>query len=106
MMESLTVPDRLALLSILPSQGDITTIKIVRKLREELSFTEQEHEQYGIVVEEGKVTWNESVNGVCKDIEVGRKAVDVIVVALQGLDENKRLEPGHTDIWDRFVTDD
>lgn len=38
----LTTVERIKLLEILPPQGDILTLKIVRKLRETLSFNEDE----------------------------------------------------------------
>lgn len=47
----LTIAERLQLLNVLPPQGDIITIKIIRKLRETLSPNEQEHEEYGFVHE-------------------------------------------------------
>lgn len=38
----LTILERTKLLDVLPPQGDILTIKILRKLRETLSFSEEE----------------------------------------------------------------
>ena len=43
----LTTVERLKLLEILPPEGDILTLKILRKLRETLSFTEDELESIG-----------------------------------------------------------
>ena len=48
----LAVLERLKLLEILPREGDITTIKICRDLREALSFKENEHAEFGIEVRE------------------------------------------------------
>jgi len=39
----LSVFERMILLNTLPAEGDLTTLKIVRGLRESLSFTEEEH---------------------------------------------------------------
>ncbi len=38
----LTLEERMNLMKILPPQGDILTLKIVRKLRESVSFSEEE----------------------------------------------------------------
>lgn len=38
----LTILERLKLLEALPPQGDLLTLKIIRKLRESLSFSEEE----------------------------------------------------------------
>ena len=41
----LTIPERLVLITILPPEGDYLTLKLVRKLKESLSFSEEEHKQ-------------------------------------------------------------
>ena len=43
----LTTVERLKLLEVLPSEGDILTLKILRKLRETLSFNEEELKEIG-----------------------------------------------------------
>jgi len=55
----LGVGDRLILLSILPREGDITTLKIVRELRENLSFDEAEHKELQLTSEGDTVRWND-----------------------------------------------
>ena len=42
----LTVGERLILLSVLPEEGDFTTLKVVKDMRMNLSFTEEEHKEY------------------------------------------------------------
>ncbi len=44
----LTIAERIKLLEALPPQGDILTLKILRKLRETLSFSEQELKSFDI----------------------------------------------------------
>ena len=105
MTEALTVQDRIALLSILPAQGNITTLKIVRQLREDLSFTEDEHKQYGIVMEDSRILWDASLNGQTADVKIGLKAREVIVASLNDMDRKKKLEDGHVGIWNRFMED-
>lgn len=39
----LNVMERITLISLLPESGNFVTLKIVRKLRETLSFSEEEH---------------------------------------------------------------
>lgn len=43
----LTIQERVKLLEILPAQGDLLTLKILRKLRETLSFSEEELTKFG-----------------------------------------------------------
>ena len=49
MKAKLTLSDRFALLSILPAEGNFATLKIVRKVREQLSLTEAEIKEYGVI---------------------------------------------------------
>ena len=61
MKVKLSIANRLSLLGLLPEQGDITTIKIIRELREELSFTAEEHELIKFKPTGGnKVLWDDA----------------------------------------------
>jgi hypothetical protein len=101
----LTVMDRLLLLGLLPAEGDITTLRIVRKLREDLSFSEQEHADLKLKQEDGRVTW-EPTGAAPKDITIGLKGVNLIVHALKKLSDEKKLGPQHLDLYDQFVAND
>jgi len=104
----LTIAERFVLLNMLPQQGDITTVKIVRRLREALSFSEQEHVDYEIHTEpdgNGRAffRWNPSKSGAVKDVEivgVGRK---LVVEALQRMEQEKSLTESHVTLWDKFM---
>lgn len=98
----LTVMDRLILLNILPKEGNITTLKLVRKLREELSFDEEEHKVLNFKEQNGMTVWNRQPE-IKKEMEIGEKATDVIVNALKELDKNKKLHEDHLPIWDMFI---
>ncbi len=99
----LNVQERLALLNTLPKEGDFTTLKIVRELRENLSFSEQEHKGHEIVVnnETGRVRWN--TNGQTKDVPFGAKAKVIVVDALTKLDGKKALTELHLSVYEKFV---
>jgi len=47
----LTILERIKLLEVLPPQGDLLTLKILRKLRETLSFSEEELKSFGAAYE-------------------------------------------------------
>jgi len=100
----LTIPERLHLTMILPREGDITTIKIVRELREALSFSEEEHALFDMVFDatQGKVEWNKEKDlGV--DIPMGPKAMSIIVETLEKLNKEGKLSEQHISLWDKFV---
>ena len=106
----LDIRSRLMLLGILPAEGDITTVKVIRKLREDLSFSEDEHKKYNIKVtpqDNGNATidWDETKEEP-KDIKIGMKARDVIVTSLEKLNTDKKLTEQHIDLYERFVNSD
>jgi len=98
----LSVAERLVLLSVLPEQGDFTTLKVIRTLRETLSFSEEEHKEYGFVQEGMQVRWNDKAEQV-KDITIGEKANDIIVLALSKLNEEKKLKMEHFGLYEKFI---
>jgi len=98
----LKVLDRLTLLGLLPEKGDFLTLKIVRKLREDLSFSEDEIQNLGIRQEEERIYWDQFAdNG--KDVQIGEKATDIIVDSLKKLNEQKQLTPQHMNLYESFV---
>ncbi len=94
--------ERLVLLGTIPSEGDFTTLKIVRKLREDLSFSEDEHKKLNLVTENGLVTWDNSKDEP-KEVELGEKAKDIIVNSLKKLNDSKKLTESHFDLYVRFI---
>ena len=98
----LDVRERLVLLSVLPQEGNFVTLKVVRELREGLSFNEDEIKQYKFVQVEGRVTWYDKAEQV-KEIEIGEKAMDIIKEALKKLNEGKKLKDEHFTIYEKFV---
>lgn len=101
----LTVMDRALLYGILPAEGDITTLRIVRKLREDLSFSEDENKEFEIVQEEGQLRWNPE-KATAKAVEFGPKALKVVVKALKKLSDSDKLTIQYVDLYDKFVTED
>ena len=100
----LGVFDRLILLNILPKEGDFTTIKIVRKLREDLSFSEEEHKALEFKFEEANVQWVREADKP-KEVEIGEKATDLIVETLKKLSSDKKLTESHLPVYEKFVKD-
>ncbi len=99
----LGVFDRLILLNILPREGDFTTLKIIRKLREDLSFTEEEHKQLQFkMLDGGRVEWKQD-GDIPKEIPIGEKANDVIVGVLKKLNADKKLMDQHYSVYERFI---
>jgi hypothetical protein len=100
----LNVSERLVLISILPKESDYTTIKIVQNLKEDLSFTEEEHELLKFYnTEDGMVHWN-SENDIPKEIPIGEKATDIIASSLRNINATKKLREDHISLYEKFYS--
>jgi hypothetical protein len=107
-----TVLERLTLLNTLPAEGDLTTLRIIRRLRESLSFSEAEHTALGFTQEtsidgQGKqlVRWKTDAPQEA-DIQIGPKAAEIIKTTLQALSERRQLTEGHLSLCDKFLPDE
>lgn len=101
----LTVIERLMLLNVLPAEGDFTTIKLVRQLREELSYTEEEHTLLKFRQEGEQTFWDkegEAKIGV-REFPIGEKMNDMIVGVFKKLDEEKKLTEQHFTLYEKFM---
>ena len=96
--------DRFVLLNVLPPEGDVTTIKIVHRLRQDLAPTEQEFKDYKIVQKEGQVMWDDRVEQKkgAQEKKIGPKAYIMIEEAFEKLNKEKKLTEGHLDTFLKF----
>ena len=99
----LNVSERLLLLNLLPATGNITSIKLLRKAKEELSFTEKENKDFGFVQDGEMLQWNPGMGGVEKDITIGEIISEVIRAELKKLDEEKKLTDQHISLYEKFI---
>jgi len=97
----LTIFERLTLLNALPESGDLTTIRIVRKLREALSLNEAEYKEHKVAtLPDGRVKWEGDHEYT---IELGAKAREIAVKALEKLDKDGKVEDRHITLFDKFA---
>lgn len=104
----LTVFERINLLSVLPPQGNLTTLRISRKLMNDLSFSEIEIKQAGIKnLPNGKIEWNPVAGeSIVKDVIIGPVAKGIIVGELVKAEKAGRLKAQHLDLYEKFVVDE
>jgi len=98
----LSVFDRLILLNILPKEGDITTLKIIRTLKDNLSFSEDEHKSLEFKHEGDQIAWQQGAD-IPKEIEIGEKATDIIIESLKSLNKAKKLTEAHLPLYEKFI---
>ena len=104
---TLSVPERIALLSILPKEGNIVTLKILRDLGNELGLTEGEVKQGEIELGNGMLRWNpEAIAEMDKDVSMGEAATKVVVEALTALSDQNKMGMVHLALYERFVSEE
>ena len=100
--------DRFVLLNILPAEGDISTIKIVHRLRMELAPTEKEVADYKIEQKESQVIWDDAMEKKrgAQEKKIGPKAFSIIEEAFEKLNKEKKLTEGHLETYLKFSGDE
>jgi len=98
---NLTVLERLLLLRVLPKQGNLTTLRIVRDLERDLSFSEEEHAALQFATDGPSVRWN-AENAMIKDVEFGPKATEIIMAAMAEMDQKEELTLDWLDLCEKF----
>jgi len=105
----LAVLERMVLFNVIPKEGDIFTVKLVRKLREAIAFSEEEKtllELEPAKDEEGKLTggmvWDEDKDPN-KPVKFGPKMFVIIGDVLRKMNEEKKLTPAHVSLYEKFV---
>jgi len=99
----LSVHERLLLLNLLPATGDITSIKLLRKAKEDLSFNEKENKDLGFVQDGEMLRWNSEKGNVEKDVTIGDIITELIKTELKKMNEEKKLTDQHISIYEKFI---
>jgi len=103
-MTKLNVPERLVLLMELPKEGDFLTLKLIRELRENISFKEAELKEFELKTkDDGCVSWNIEKGKLEVEISIIEFGEGLIKKTLKKLDENKKLEDKHFTLYEKFV---
>ena len=100
----LNLHERLIFLSLLPKQNDFSTMKILRKVSQDVGFTDEEYKYYNIKpVENGRISFDVIKAQEEKDFDIGEIAVQLVKTALEKLDKDKKLTQEHFSIYEKFV---
>jgi len=107
MKVSLTVAERLALgSSILPSENNFATLKVVRNIKKQIGFSEEELKILGLktIQLDGGLTrfeWDQSKEQSV-EFDFSDKSVEIILESLDNLGKNKKANEQHLAIWEKF----
>lgn len=98
----LNVFERLILLNILPREGGLTTLKIVRDLQAALSFSEDEHKDLRFQYNGTQIRWELTADRP-KDIKIGEEATRIIIETFAALDREEKLRIEYLPFYERLT---
>lgn len=107
----LEVHERIALLTLLPKEGDYAALKTIRRAREMLSFTPEEIKFYEIATTpdaNGKLQthWSTQKNAeAILDAPIDEYTTNIIRDKLAAMSKAKKLTEEHMSIYEKFVVD-
>lgn len=101
----LGVLDRLLILNILPKEGNIITLRLIRDIIQKVGLSDKELKDLKMKqIDNGRVTWDNSKE-IIKDINLGESAIGIISDEFKRLNKDKKLTMEHMNVYDKFVKD-
>jgi hypothetical protein len=106
MKVTLSILERLLILNLLPGENDIITLRLVRKLKDQIGFTDEELVTLNMRSEqEGNrslTKWDQD-KATDTEFELSEKVVDIIRDELKNLDKIKKLTENHISLYTKIV---
>jgi len=105
----LEVHERIALLTLLPKEGNYAALKAIRRAREMISFTQEELKFYELRNEAGidgkqQTVWNsQRATEAVKDVPVEEYIASTVRNHLADLDKKGKLSEELMSLYDKFV---
>ncbi len=101
----LSVLERLIVLNILPKEGDVTALRVLRDLAGRLSFSEEELALLQFILIPGppeRTEWKKDVVGEV-EILLGPKAHNLIVESFEALNQAKQMKMEFLPVYEKFT---
>ena len=98
----LKVTDRILLRQLLPTQGNIITLKIIKDALDILDFTKEEMESLNFIQEGQNLKWAATAD-LPKEIALSSLAIDIIKKELRTLEEQQKLKLEQLNIYDLLM---
>lgn len=101
----LSVIERFLVQQLIPKEANYSNLTLIRKAREELSFSEEENKKLAFRTEgegnEARTVWNKV--DIEKDVNLGETVTGMIVKELKRLDDAGKLVPEQCPLYEKFV---
>ena len=104
----LTVFERANLLGLLPHEGNVKTLRTVRKAQEIIALSDEENERWQPTVADGRMTWKTAdADGTPipqeADVEISELAFELIRENLAKAEKAEKLKLEHYSLYEKFV---
>ena len=97
----LNIQERLILSRIVPEKGNFDTMDTVEKLKKTLFLTEEEVDEFEFKQTDTQITWN-AKGAEAKEVKISVKGKELLIKALEDLDEKEELSLQHYSIFKKF----
>ena len=101
----LRVAERLMLLNLLPQEGDITLLRVIREAQTVIGLSEEELAELELKQEGERVFWKSEAD-VSKDIKIGPRILVLIEDKLKALSADNKLGIQQLALYEKFVGSD
>ncbi len=102
----LAVTERMVLINVLPQEGDVVTLKVIRDLQSALGFSEEEIAELDHGTVDGKIGKDVDEKVPSKEVSIGAKAFEIITGALRRLSDSGELHISWLPVYERFCEAD
>lgn len=100
----LTIAERILILNLLPQEGNVVTLRVVRDLQSELGFSDKEMKKLKIVSNpDGTITWPKEKAGVKKNIIFTEARWNIVKGEMEKLERAGRMRLNLISLYERFV---
>lgn len=100
-MKELSVLNRILILSVVPVEGDLLTMRVVKNFREKVSFTENELVEFNLKNNNGMFTWDRNKERKI-EFEITPKETEMIKEGIEKLNKENKLTEQFIELCDMF----
>ena len=100
-MVKLNVGERMMVLSVLPKEGSIVTVRLIRELISKLGASAKDFDEYEIKQNDGGITFNEK-GTIPIEFSFNEVEVELVRKSLKELDSKDKLVPDMISVWEKF----
>ncbi len=99
----ITLLEKIMIANILPSEGNIKTLTIVKDLKNKVQLTQKDIKDFAIIVnDKGSISWNEKGAKAKFEINFTELELNEVKLALQKLDKEKKITVDLMSLIDLF----